>query len=230
MDGLNILTFSGWTQPADALLKLVPQAEFVDYADAKHPQEVADKLNKRHYDLVIGWSLGGIIARHVLSEQALETTALVTISSPYQFVRNERVRGAMPADTFEQFYANYRDDTQRTVKRFHGLVLKGDKRMRELASELGHHDRVHEVASWLPWMDVLKNYSATQKNYTNLPPTLIVHGAEDAIVPHVQAGLLKDLLPSAEMLILEGCGHAPHLHAPDEVRSAIRSFHKKVAS
>ena len=230
MDGLNILTLSGWTQPADALLKLAPQADFVDYADATHPQEVAEKLTKRDYDLVIGWSLGGIIARHLLSEKVLETTALITISSPYQFVRNEQVHAAMPADTFEQFYTNYRDDTQRTVKRFHGLVLKGDKRMKELTGTLGHHDRVHEVGSWLPWMDVLKGYSAKQKNYENLPPTLIVHGTEDAIVPREQAELLKDHLPSAEMLILEGCGHAPHLHAPDEVRAAIQNFHRKVAS
>lgn len=219
----RILTFSGWTQPADALLSLYPQAEYVDYAHHRSLDAIAGELTGAPYDLVIGWSLGGIIARQLLQSGALRAKGLVSIAAPYQFVRDKHVAEAMPADTFEQFYANYRDDTARTVKRFHGLLIKGDARHKEIARYLQHHPQVEKVEAWLPWMDFLRDYSAHHHTYDALPPTLILHGSEDAIVPAAQSALLAQKIPATHA-ILEGSGHAPHWHDASWMRAQIDRF------
>ncbi len=220
----TILTFSGWTQPADALSAIAPGADHVDYADAPDIDTLARQLAGAPYDVVIGWSLGGIIARELLASGALRARALVSLAAPYQFVRDARVAHAMPAATFHQFYHNYRDDTRRTVSRFHGLVAKGDREPKRVLQALTHHPRVAEVERWLPWMDFLQRHSAENRDYSQLPPSLIVHGSEDAIVPAAQSHLLREVLPQARHRLWEGASHALHLHNPARLQREIGAF------
>ena len=220
MESLKILTLSGWTQPADALDVLAPHAQTFDYIDHS-PESIL--THKGEYDLIIGWSLGGVIARRLLARGAVQAGALISIAAPYQFVRGGEVHHAMPQDTFEQFYANFRDDTPRTSSRFHGLLLKGDSRAREIRDQLSHHPRLHETPLWLRWMDFLREYSAHEADYSSLPKTLIIHGEQDAIIPVEQGRMLADKL-GAKLHLLPGAAHAPHLHDPAGVRRAIEEF------
>lgn len=222
MKSLKILTISGWTQPPDALDILAPHAETLDYIDHS-PESV--QAHRGEYDLIIGWSLGGVIARRLLSCGAVKAGALVSLAAPFQFVRGGDVHEAMPQDTFEQFYANFRDDTQRTISRFSGLLVKGDSRAKAVHERLSLHPRIDEAHHWLRWMDFLRDYSAKEADYSALPKTLVIHGAQDAIIPASQGQRLAEKL-QAELLMLPEAGHAPHLHDPEKVRSAIEEFVK----
>lgn len=217
---MKILTLSGWTQPADALLGVAPNAEMFDYIEHS-PESIL--THQGEYDAVIGWSLGGILARKLLQTGAVKARALVSIAAPYQFVRSATMHEAMPQDTFELFSANYRDDTERTASRFGGLLIKGDSRAKQLRGLLAHHERIGETEHWLRWMDFLRDYSAHEADYSLLPKTLIIHGAQDAIVPAIQGHKLAEKL-GGKLHILPNAGHAPHLHAPDEVRALIKEF------
>jgi pimeloyl-ACP methyl ester carboxylesterase len=53
-------------------------------------------------------------------------------------------------------------------------------------------------------------------------PTLILHGTGDVIVPIERSRSLVELLPDAELLVLEGSGHVPTMTRPREVVDAIR--------
>jgi pimeloyl-ACP methyl ester carboxylesterase len=224
----HILTLSGWTQPSDALKDIAPEAYHLDYGGARNVAEVAERLPQRDYDLIIGWSLGGIIARELMADHGLNTPAFVSIASPYQFVRTDAVNAAMSPDIFSQFYANYRDDTQRTVNRFHGLVAKGDRDSRRIMQALTHHPKVLEVDQWLPWMDFLESHSAAARDYSALPPSLILHGTEDAIVPYPQSHLLQQALPNTVHHSWEGAGHALHLHDAPRLRQEITDFYEQI--
>jgi pimeloyl-ACP methyl ester carboxylesterase len=52
-------------------------------------------------------------------------------------------------------------------------------------------------------------------------PTLIVHGAADAIVPIEHARSLAELFPDAELVMLEGIGHVPTMTRPHDVVAAL---------
>ena len=55
-------------------------------------------------------------------------------------------------------------------------------------------------------------------------PTLVIHGDLDAIVPVEHAHTLAQLIPDAELLILENTGHVPTLTRRDEVAAAIDQY------
>lgn len=226
LSGIKILTISGWAQPADALRLLAPHADYVDYVDSPSFLDVAELCQGKQYDMIIGWSLGGVIARQLLSHQFIDASALVLLSTPYQFVADDHMSHAMGPTTFEQFYDSYAKDPERTSARFHGLVAKGDAREREVMRGLGHHEQVLNADKWLPWLERLRDYSSAEQTY-KLPPTFMVHGKHDAIVPHHQAEKLATTL-NAELLTLEHASHAPHLHDVDELRRHIADFYSRV--
>jgi 3-oxoadipate enol-lactonase len=54
-------------------------------------------------------------------------------------------------------------------------------------------------------------------------PTLIIHG-EKSSTPVVLAGYMKAHIPNAELVIIEGAGHASPTENPDEIWKAIEKF------
>lgn len=220
----DILVFSGWTQPPEALAVIAPSAVAVDYAAASSIEKVVDLLPKREVDVVIGWSLGGLIARQLLQSGQLKARRFISLAAPFQFVKSPAMPHAMPRDTFDQFYANFRDDTLRTIERFYGLVANGDIHARRIISELRHHDSILRTDWWLQWLDVLGSDTAINSHYDTLPPTLIIHGQQDAIIPAFQAEKLAAHLPSATLHLLPDCAHAPHLHDAAKVRQLMEDF------
>ena len=51
--------------------------------------------------------------------------------------------------------------------------------------------------------------------------TLIVHGTEDVIVPIEQGRSLAELIPDAELVVLDGVGHVPTMTRANDVAAAI---------
>jgi 2-succinyl-6-hydroxy-2,4-cyclohexadiene-1-carboxylate synthase len=54
-------------------------------------------------------------------------------------------------------------------------------------------------------------------------PTLLLTGAEDAKFTAL-AGTMAARIAASETAVLPGCGHAPHLEAPDRAAGPLRSF------
>ncbi|MEN8008608.1 MAG: alpha/beta fold hydrolase [Candidatus Krumholzibacteriota bacterium] len=63
---------------------------------------------------------------------------------------------------------------------------------------------------------------------TDLPaldvPTLIVHGAEDQIIPVAEAEAMAKALPKAKLVVVPGAGHMPNLENPEAFNDAVREF------
>jgi len=55
-------------------------------------------------------------------------------------------------------------------------------------------------------------------------PTLVVHGADDAVMPLAEARALALTLPRAELFEVPGAGHTPTLEQPELVGEAIARF------
>ena len=55
-------------------------------------------------------------------------------------------------------------------------------------------------------------------------PTLAIVGSQDWICPPSQSIAIADGIPGAELFIVEGCNHAVHLEANDQVLARIRAF------
>ncbi len=55
-------------------------------------------------------------------------------------------------------------------------------------------------------------------------PALVLWGAEDRFVPVAQAERQRESFPGAEVIVLEKCGHFPHLSAPARVADVLIPF------
>ena len=55
-------------------------------------------------------------------------------------------------------------------------------------------------------------------------PTLIMHGAKDALVPPQNAKILAELIPNAHIKMFTESAHAPYVEEPDAVIDAIVEF------
>lgn len=55
-------------------------------------------------------------------------------------------------------------------------------------------------------------------------PTLVLHGELDPLVPVANGRMLAERIPGAQLVVLQDCGHMPHLEFPLETADAIRSF------
>jgi pimeloyl-ACP methyl ester carboxylesterase len=55
-------------------------------------------------------------------------------------------------------------------------------------------------------------------------PTLVIQGSEDAVVGPARGAAVAAAMPRAQLITLEGCGHAPHLRDPVITNLLIRDF------
>jgi 3-oxoadipate enol-lactonase len=76
------------------------------------------------------------------------------------------------------------------------------------------------IAQWDVW-DRLQEVSH---------PTLVLHGTEDRLVPVENGRRMAELIPGAELHLLEGAGHAYHWEQPAEADRAVLAFLERVES
>ena len=55
-------------------------------------------------------------------------------------------------------------------------------------------------------------------------PTLVVHGADDEVVPLATARAMVSAIPGAQLVILDGAGHVSNQEQPDAFNAAVRRF------
>ena len=55
-------------------------------------------------------------------------------------------------------------------------------------------------------------------------PTLIIHGAEDQLIPLAEAEIMQAGIPGAELVVVAGAGHLPNLEQPELFNEAVREF------
>src|SRR5262249_1438587 len=142
---------------------------------------------------VVGWSLGGQLALRAIAAGVLKPRHLTLIATPWQFIGKD----GMGEETFGLFRASYRSAPEPTMDRFAGLIAQGDAEARNILRQFRHHLDAGDPARWLPWLDTLALNPLHDLAFDTLPPTLLIHGEGDAIVPVAQASFLKQALPAA---------------------------------
>ena len=218
---MTILSMSGWTQPHDALAELAPEAEMLDYSLYGSAERLFESLAHKRYEGVVAWSLGAQLAVRAVQRGVIAPKWMVLLAPPLQFVNDESFKDGMDPLTYGLFREGYEKEPLRSMTRFHGLLVKGDRHFKQILADLTHHERVEDALHWLPWLDDLAAQKGEHFEEGSLPATLLIQGREDVVVPATQAEAWKLLLPEIDVRIIEEMGHTPHLHDPKMVREWI---------
>lgn len=224
---MKILALSGWGQPHDALADIVPDATHFDYADYKSIDDalagIAQEAEK--HDAVIGWSLGGQLAVRAIAGGLMNPKKLVLIGVPFQFVRTADVKIGMPRDQFDKFRYNYDKNAEKTLKKAWELIVLGDKDQEYIKNRLEKYDKATVMEkNWLHWLNMLDGFSCNGLDFSNFPPSLLLHGMQDAVVNHSQSLEFSKIIPQTKFISFPDAGHAPHWHDTESVKLHIKEY------
>jgi malonyl-CoA O-methyltransferase len=181
--------------------------------------------------MLLGWSLGGMLATRLAALQPQRVSALITLAANLSFVQRDNWTAAMAADTFSEFCGSFSSAPEMTLKRFSGLMSQGDKNARPLLKSLREATQSswqHSSNQWqlpLQWLGELDNI----KSFSTLAMAgLHLLGREDALVPCGAAEGMQSLNLRQQVSVLAGSGHAPHCSDAEQVWQRIEDFLQSV--
>jgi biotin biosynthesis protein BioC len=194
----------------------VELAAFLSQISARLPQQC----------VLVGWSLGGMLAAQLARRSPDKVKALAAIASNAVFVARPDWPEAMEPVTFKQFYGDFELDPVATWTRFCALQSLGDSKRKVVAQHLRQQSTpsMESAPAWLQglrWLEILDNRQALAELVI---PQYHLFGANDALVPVGAADHLRRLLPQAAVEVLPGCGHAPHLADPELIAQKLRDW------
>lgn len=177
--------------------------------------------------VLAGWSLGAQVALAAAARLGAGGTAgLALISGTARYTAGDGHPHGLPLAQVEGLAGRMRIHPGKALARFaaaclaEGEVAEAERARVEsllaadppdLGAALGALDALAaaDQRSILPSLDL---------------PVLLVHGAEDRIVPAGASAVLGAGLPRAWRVVLPGVGHVPFLTRPREVAEALRDF------
>ena len=200
--------------------------------DAQAPSpggRFADGLARRIAGLerppvLIGWSLGALIALETALLAPQNVAALVLIGATARFTRAPGYPPGTPARLLEAMIARLEEQPQAVVGDFIGRVFQPEnveEPERRTLEATALHLGATELTRGL-------RYLADTDLRADLGrigcPALILHGDQDRIIPVAAAEFLRHGLPASSLKIIGGAGHALPLRQAGKIGAPILAF------
>lgn len=192
-------------------------------------EKIADTLaaTAPKHCAVVGWSLGAQVALTWAQRKPAQVQRLALIAGTPCFTQSTGWTDAVTPMVMRQFTAAIKHDCSSVLRRFVALQSQGDTR----AVRVAHALRTALFTNPLPTQAVLEaglEILRTVDLRDTLPalaqPTLVLHGANDAVTPVAAGAALAAMLPHARFHQIAGAGHAPFLAHADAVALLLREF------
>ena len=242
-EGPDLVLLHGWGMHSGAWAEEVPalarrhRVHAIDlpghgHSGTEHPgsfDAAAEEIARHMPDgaIVCGWSLGGLLAQRIARRRPQKVRRLVLVASTPCFVERADWPHAMKAETVEGFAAGLEGDRAETLARFVRLnALHGARGREAIRAFIARLDErgppsagaLATTLGWLRATDLRADARAIAV------PTLVVHGARDALAP-VEAGRwLAANIPAARLVELPDAAHLPFFTHREAFAQSLESF------
>jgi len=179
--------------------------------------------------LVVGWSLGGMLATAFADRHPGRVQALVTIATNASFVARDGWPSAMSAPVFRDFSGHFSSDSTACLKQFAALQSLGDRQERSVLRSL----RSLQTAVRPCWNDALQllgKLDNRQALARLAAPSLHIFGAGDQLVPVAAAEAIEALSDGLRVKVLDDVAHVPQLSAPQLLADTMIDFVRQLAA
>lgn len=206
---MNLVFLHGFaTGPAIWDARPVDYAPRLDLSDIETESEwLARAL--RPGSVLIGWSMGGMVALQTAALSLENVKGLVLVSTTPKFVSSPGYPHGLPLVLLKNLKKRIRTHG---TKIFHDLVFKGSKTagfvdtpVDVAEKELAELERL-DLRELLPKIEV---------------PTLIIHGEKDEICPPGAARYMNEKIAGSSLVMMPEVGHAPMLEAPERFNEIL---------
>ena len=182
--------------------------------------------------IVLGWSLGGLVATQLALTAPERVRALITVASSPCFTASDEWPG-IKSETLHGFQRQLSNDFQRTVERFLALQTLGTESARADARQL----KEVVLSQPIPSVEVLEGGLEILREVdlcSALPgisqPFLRIYGSLDGLVPRRIAQLLDQALPFSPSVVIEKAAHAPFISHSDAFTQHIMRFSDELST
>src|SRR5690606_27146661 len=164
--------------------------------------------------LLLGWSLGGMLATAFAHRHPERVGGLITLAANASFVERDGWPAAMPGTLFRRFAEGFDTDAEGTLRQFTALQGRGDARERAVSRMLRSQLPAAVSGNWRDALQLLGELDNREALAALAVPSLHLFGAGDALVPAAAATAVQALNPMSRVQVLDGVGHAPQISAP----------------
>lgn len=175
--------------------------------------------------IVMGWSLGGLIAQALAHALPERIAALILIASTPKFVAEGDWSHGVSPDLLALFGRSLQTDYLGTVKRFFALQFLSTKTDTRLVNAL--RERIMEqpasLAALAEGLTILQTADFLQRPVPQ--PTLWMLGKLDKLIPVGLADALPDI-GYRHIALLESAAHVPFVTHPEAFMARIEAFLK----
>lgn len=176
---------------------------------------------------LLGWSLGGLVAKAFALKYPNKVKKLVSVASSPCFVSNDDWQYAMPIDILESFISYLEEDYEATLIRFLAIQTMGSETQKEDMKLLKETVFIHgqpAPKALVGGLKVLHEVNLLPKLEQLTMPLLRVYGRLDSLVPVKVAHELDVLLPKSHSIIYKKAAHAPFLSVSNDFCRDITQF------
>ena len=178
--------------------------------------------------ILVGWSLGGMLALAIAQRFPQQVAALALISSTPCFRQQTDWSAGCDDTLFAAFEEAVSSQSPRLLNRFFGLMLHGDKLNRRDHNALAKQAVDRQYPTSLSGLQAGLHLLATldtRQHVSALPmPALVIHGQADVIVSGESGAWLADQLPNSQYQLFQDCGHAPFLTQPERFNTILHDW------
>ncbi len=205
--------------PGHAGTPAAPAATLAAWRDALLPQLPTQSV-------LCGWSLGALLALDIARHHPQRVARLILIGATARFVAGPDWPHGLDADTVAAFRTGHANAPDATQRRFLALQALGDAWRKPVLQALTASctDANAAAPALADGLHILEETDLRATVSEIRQPTLLLHGANDALMPAGAAHWLATVLPAARLHLFEDCGHAPFLSRPQDCAQLINAF------
>lgn len=212
----SVLIISGWAHGLDAIKPMGDLlSEHFDVQLMSGDQVLKDRTLPET-DYIVTGSMGGLLAMELLPESCKK---LVLISSTAKFCAGENYPSGIHEKILKRMILQLNRNPDAVLEEFYKNVHFPQRQSRQ-ARQLQRNEDEDLVGGL--------NYLLTSDIRERVPsikiPVLLLHGAEDQIIPSSAAEWLQHHLPDSQLKIFKNAGHALPAHHVAPVMNLITQF------
>ncbi len=209
-----------------SLLKAVPGN--ADFAGGSAPSAYAVALatrlaGRQHPSILVGWSMGGIVALETAIHFPELVRRLVLISSCAQFCAPSTDQHGVQSLPVRAMILGLHRDRDETLRRFFSLVHSASGATGPMAADLHQAlrldpDHLVHGLRYIQTADLRARLSAVRV------PTLIAHGRQDRVISWRASQLLRAGIDGSDLLLVDEGDHGLVATSPEILAPAILRF------
>ena len=200
--------------PEALFLNLPGHGAKVEEENSNWVEAIANQLPDSP-SIIVGWSLGGMIAMQLALQYPEKVAGLVLVSTTPLFCNQEGWESGCSNELFDSFESGVQNNSAKTMSRFFAMMLHGDEISRseynQIAKEAIDRSAPPSATALSRGLDYLANTDLRKELGSIHQPALIMHGTDDAIIPTAAGQSLAESIPDSKWHTFGQCGHAPFL-------------------